>query len=310
MLTTEVHIGRFLGKGGFGVVCEVAKVELDDGAESTATTVAIELSNSSRTYPGYELFMKDYKANNFAGTAAQKHLPPPPPPILADHRGFGSATAGNHKKANKSPNQKKRETVQDRDFIAANYKRRTTTTSTKTTGRLGRLFVLGRTQKVKARYAIKRLKDNCLDSGENFVNGVIDLAIEARFLSVLRHPNIIKMRATAMTDPFSPEDPYFIVLDKLDDILGKRLVQWAAREQSVVRKLHCQSHRVEQDFWMERIKVAHDVANALKYLHSRQYVSSIGASCIHVYSHSPILPCSPLYSQRPVPRHQTRKHWL
>lgn len=274
------------------MVCEVAKVELDDGAESTATTVAIELSNSSRTYPGYELFMKDYKANGFAGTAAQKQLPPPPPPILADYRGFGSTTTafGNHKKANKSSNQKKRETVQDRDFIAANYKRRTTTTST-TTGRLGRLLVLGRTQKVKARYAIKRIKDNCLDSGEQFVNGVIDLAIEARFLSVLRHPNIIKMRATAMTDPFSPEDPYFIVLDKLDDILGKRLVQWAAREQSVVRKLHCQSHRVEQDFWMERIKVAHDVANALKYLHGRQYVFFFRGflyTCMLTLAHHPV----------------------
>jgi hypothetical protein len=248
-----------LGKGGFGVVCEVAKVELDDEAESTATTV-IELSNSSRTYPGYELFMKDYTANGFAGTARQQS-----PPII-EGRLFGSTIgSNNNNKANHNNNhnhnnhksQKKRETVQDRDFIAANYKRRTKTT------------YRGR-PRLKARYAIKRVKDSCIDNGEQFVNGVIDLAIEARFLSVLRHPNIIKMRATAITDPFSPEDPFFIVLDKLDDILSKRLVKWAAREKSVIRKLHCQSHKVEQNFWVERIKVAHDVANALKYLHSRR----------------------------------------
>ena len=38
------------------------------------------------------------------------------------------------------------------------------------------------------RYAIKVLKDEAFQDVPTFINGVVDLAIEARFLSVIRHP--------------------------------------------------------------------------------------------------------------------------
>lgn len=217
-------MGKLLGTGGFGTVMEVKKVELDEDAESTDTTV-IELSNSSRTYPGYELFVQD---------------------------GCNIVQSTKISPRSKRQEQRPRETVQDRDFIAQNYRRKS-----------------GR--KLKARYAVKRMKDSCLNHAEDFLNAVIDLTIEAKFLAVLRHSNIIKMRATAMTDPFSPEDPYFIVLDKLDDILSHRLKVWAKRETSIVKKIVCRKN-TDIQFWVERIKVVHDVANALKYLHSKRYV--------------------------------------
>ena len=37
-----------------------------------------------------------------------------------------------------------------------------------------------------ARYAIKMLSDDCLEDPERFVGGVIDLAVESRFLSVIQ----------------------------------------------------------------------------------------------------------------------------
>lgn len=67
------------------------------------------------------------------------------------------------------------------------------------------------------RYALKRLQESCLENAQTYINGVVDLAIEARFLSVVRHPNIIKMRAMALTSPFSLDEPFFVILDRLYD---------------------------------------------------------------------------------------------
>jgi hypothetical protein len=67
------------------------------------------------------------------------------------------------------------------------------------------------------RYAFKRLQESCHENAHLYINGVVDLAVEARFLSVVRHPNIIKMRAMAATNPFSTHDPFFVVLDRLYD---------------------------------------------------------------------------------------------
>lgn len=38
------------------------------------------------------------------------------------------------------------------------------------------------------RYAIKKLKPDVTSDAQTFINGIVDLAIEARFLSVIRHP--------------------------------------------------------------------------------------------------------------------------
>ena len=46
--------------------------------------------------------------------------------------------------------------------------------------------------KVSRRYAIKQLKKNL--TGTQRIDGSIDIAIEAKFLSTLSHPNIIKIR--------------------------------------------------------------------------------------------------------------------
>jgi len=78
--------------------------------------------------------------------------------------------------------------IQDRNFVAKNYLRK------------------GK----DARYAIKEMSPDILRDPERFVAGMIDLAIEAKFLAVLRHPNIIKMRATASSTPYNSS--YFVLL--------------------------------------------------------------------------------------------------
>ena len=56
--------------------------------------------------------------------------------------------------------------LQDRDFMQTYYLRKGT----------------------DYRYAIKVLKEDALKDVQTYINGVVDLAIEARFLSVIRHP--------------------------------------------------------------------------------------------------------------------------
>lgn len=117
-----------------------------------------------------------------------------------------------------------------------------------------------------ARYALKILSDDTFKDPHTFVNGVVDLAIEVRFLSVIRHPNIIKMRALSVEDPFSRN--FFVVLDRLYDTLSQRIISWKKRNITGVKKLLDRKQKKKTAFWVERITVAHDLASALKYLHS------------------------------------------
>lgn len=141
--------------------------------------------------------------------------------------------------------------VQDRFFMASNYR--------------------SSTKRSTFRYAIKRVHKSSIDDAQLFVNGVVDLAVEARFLAVLRHPNIIKMRGTAAVDPFHPERPFFIILDKLDEILASRIRKWKAKQSSFTNVFDCKGTG-RWSLWVERLKVAFGIAKALEYVHSQWYV--------------------------------------
>jgi serine/threonine protein kinase len=122
------------------------------------------------------------------------------------------------------------------------------------------------------RYAMKILLQSCSDNEQTYINGVVDLAVEARFLSVIRHPSIIKMRAMAESSPFSTTQPFFVVLDRLYDILGTRITKWKKQKPKGVGKLMDRSGKKENAFWIERITVAYDLASALNYLHESNVV--------------------------------------
>jgi hypothetical protein len=119
------------------------------------------------------------------------------------------------------------------------------------------------------RYAIKRMQHTT--DASTFVNAVVDLAMEARYLAVIRHANIIKMRATeAVHGPYSPH--YFIVLDRLYDILTTRLVTWGKTHKfkGMKKLLADRSGKKELACFIERLTVAYDLSSALKYLHNLQ----------------------------------------
>mmetsp|Transcript_16430 Transcript_16430/g.45203 ORF Transcript_16430/g.45203 Transcript_16430/m.45203 type:complete len:404 (-) Transcript_16430:2176-3387(-) len=134
---------------------------------------------------------------------------------------------------------------QDRSFMASHYIRD------------GRRY----------RYAIKTIQPAAHKDAELFVKSVMDLAIESRYLSVLRHPNIIKLRAVASTSPYEPEKQYFVVIDKLYDILSDLLrTKWKDR---MPGPFTIGKKKKAQEFWAYRLTVAMDLASALSFLHSK-----------------------------------------
>jgi serine/threonine protein kinase len=120
------------------------------------------------------------------------------------------------------------------------------------------------------RYAIKRVQDKSREDAQVYINAVVDLAVEARFLSVVRHPNIIKMRAMEENDPFSPN--FFLVLDKLFDIMPDRLKKWKSQKKSGLKKIMDMKGKKADAFFVERLTVAYDIAGALAYLHGSSVI--------------------------------------
>mmetsp|Transcript_35957 Transcript_35957/g.43316 ORF Transcript_35957/g.43316 Transcript_35957/m.43316 type:complete len:444 (-) Transcript_35957:496-1827(-) len=124
------------------------------------------------------------------------------------------------------------------------------------------------TRRGEARYAVKVLHSNYKDDPDRHLMGVIDLVIEARFLACLSHPNIIRMRAMALGDPY--RSGYFIVLDRLYDTLSDRITQWKERSDKIkgMGRMTDMSGRKKKDLFLERLVCAYDICMALQYLHS------------------------------------------
>lgn len=123
-----------------------------------------------------------------------------------------------------------------------------------------------------SRYALKTLRSSLMKDPERFVAGVIDLVIETKFLAVIRHPNIIKMRAIATTSPF--QRGYYIILDRLYDTMTDRIEAWKVQKKSMsgfakVRDLRGSKMK---ELWIDRLMVAYDLCMALKYLHDNNIV--------------------------------------
>jgi serine/threonine protein kinase len=124
------------------------------------------------------------------------------------------------------------------------------------------------------KYVLKMLRDDLEE--QDRAKGVIDLAVEARFLRKLSHPNIIAMVGTANSDPL--ESRYFVILEKLDRTLEDKLNHWR-REVNKNWQIwcgpfgYCCANSVfMRNLWTERIYVALGVANAINYLHHESII--------------------------------------
>lgn len=120
------------------------------------------------------------------------------------------------------------------------------------------------------RYAIKKLSPAVVADSHRFIQGTVDLAVEASFLAVLNHPNIIKMRGMASCDPFSQD--YFLILDRLYGTLEPKMVEWKKLHSKlngpIMRARPSKRRAKLNEMWTDRFLVAYDLASAMRYMHS------------------------------------------
>jgi hypothetical protein len=127
------------------------------------------------------------------------------------------------------------------------------------------------TSKGRPPYAIKFLKKKLLSNTREFQHAAIDLAVEAQYLAAMNHPNIIKIRALAMSGTAAfktgKHDDYFIVMDNLQETLDQRIQRWQKR-----RTEPKEVDKPQSCYYCESLKYAHQIADALAYLHDKSIV--------------------------------------
>lgn len=131
----------------------------------------------------------------------------------------------------------------------------------------------------KTRYAIKSLMHQTtklsgsprLEDREKFICGVVDLALEVKFLSSFKHPSIIKLRGVCAGNECS--DSFFIIMDRMYSILDKRILAWNhdMKKMTGIRGILGTKDRIENHF-LDRIKHAYDIISAIEYIHSRNII--------------------------------------
>ena len=88
-------------------------------------------------------------------------------------------------------------------------------------------------------YALKHLHPQVTKKQKNFTASAIDLVLEAKLLSCLEHPNIVKLFGVtegSINKVFS-DNGYFLLLDRLHETLEDKILEWTAMEAAMVQNL-------------------------------------------------------------------------
>jgi hypothetical protein len=122
------------------------------------------------------------------------------------------------------------------------------------------------------RYVLKTLRTDLPE--DEHTKGIMDLAIEANFLSVpalRQHEHFIGMVAMANSNPTTSR--FFVILERLDVTLEKKFNAWRKVVSDNAGYYFpcigycCSKTPVLHALWLERFKVALDIASAMLYLH-------------------------------------------
>lgn len=122
-----------------------------------------------------------------------------------------------------------------------------------------------------ARYALKQLKST--NSQKHVEQGLLDLSIEAEFLSRINHPNVIKMRGLT-GKPLSPN--FGLVLDRLYMTLEDRMDMWTEIKKNSMSSGLCGclglgslDEGTKANILISVVTIAYDLACGMRYLHEQ-----------------------------------------
>jgi len=117
----------------------------------------------------------------------------------------------------------------------------------------------------RSRYALKRVREDL--KGDDWVDGALDLAGEAMFLSSIAHPNIVRLRGTVGI----PGGPNFtVIMDLLFETLGEKVEEWKKEGQRKFLGLRLKRAGGSKEQVPERVMVAYDISRALRFLHEQK----------------------------------------
>ena len=124
------------------------------------------------------------------------------------------------------------------------------------------------------KYVLKEIERSLLQTDRvTFLKGMIDLALEVKFLGALNHPHAIKLRGLSSKNPAN-DMSYFVILEHLEETLSKRLNAWMQQKRAtrgltgILTGVRLRSRTL----LTERILVAYDVADVMNYLHCRDII--------------------------------------
>jgi serine/threonine protein kinase len=120
------------------------------------------------------------------------------------------------------------------------------------------------------RFALKRVSPELASSDKvQYLKGLVDLSIEAKFLCAFDHPTIIRLCGVS-SEGFSD----FIIVEKLQETLSTRLKKWMKvdRQCKGITGAITGSKIKRATLDTERMAAAYDVACGLDYLHSRNVI--------------------------------------
>jgi serine/threonine protein kinase len=235
---SEVKVGRVVGRGGFCVVSEIRDIQLAGRSRSRSQTRTLATQTSVTS-------TSSSSHGVLGGLWRRKNTPDAQSPSLdVSNRSSSNDAAADHS---------------DKAFLARQV-------WSKSSG--GGKFVL------------KRVNPDLILQGEKgtFLKGIIDIALEAKFLSSLLHANIIELRGESDHSPVESTE-YFIILDYLPETLPSRLNVWMHAQRTTQGLTGFMTNlsgagkaRKVSRLLTERLLVAYDIAAAGDYLHSRRVI--------------------------------------